>query len=69
MAVIISEGKVGKEEKKEVTTWLTRIQHGEKFRDSDGRDVAWKNMKKYYRNQFADDIMSASLERGRPLFN
>src|SRR4030042_6511295 len=58
MAVIISEGKVGKEERKEVTTWLTRIQHGEKFRDSDGRDVAWKNIKKYYRNQFADDIMS-----------
>jgi hypothetical protein len=61
MAVIINDGKVGKEEKKEVTTWLTRINHGEKFRDADNRKVAWTNMKKYYRNQFAGDIMSVPL--------
>ena len=45
MAVIIKEGKVGKEEKKEVTTWLTRIKNGESFRDADERGTAWKNMK------------------------
>ena len=61
MAVIINEGKVGKEEKKEVTTWLTRIKHGEKFRDADNRATAWKHMKKYYRNQFEGDVMSVPL--------
>jgi hypothetical protein len=69
MAVIVKQGKVGKEEKKEVTTWLTRIKHGEAFRDADGRGTAWKNMKKYYRNQFADDIMAIPLiySRGRQM--
>lgn len=61
MAVIINDGKVGREEKKEVTTWLTRIKNGESFRDADERGVAWKNMKKYYRNQFAADIVSVPL--------
>lgn len=61
MAVIIKEGKVGREEKKEVTTWLTRIKNGESFRDADERGTAWKNMKKYYRNQFAADIVSVPL--------
>ncbi len=61
MAVIVKQGKIGKEERKDVTTWLTRIKHGEAFRDADGRGTAWKNMKKYYRNQFEAEAMTVPL--------
>jgi hypothetical protein len=63
--------KVGpqKEEKKEVNKWFQRVELATKFRDSDGRKSAWKNMKRYYRNFFDDKSVSVNLifSHGRQL--
>jgi hypothetical protein len=63
--------KVGpqKEEKKETSKWFQRIELATKFRESDGRKAAWKNMKRYYRNFFPDNVTSVNLifSHGRQL--
>ncbi len=61
MAIIIKDGKVGREEEKEASKWFSRIKLGEKFREGENRKSAWKNMKAFYRNQFKDDIVSVPL--------
>ncbi len=48
-------------EKAEATKWQTRIGFAREFRETDGRKEAWKNMKAYYRNQFAKDVVSVPL--------
>ena len=60
---------VGKGEEKEVTKWWERVKIGEEFRNSDGRKEAWENMRKYYKNQFAPEIVSVNLiySHGRQL--
>lgn len=53
--------RVGKEEKKEVEKWRSRIQVAKKHRDGEGRKTAWSNMKKYYRNFYDEKTLSVNL--------
>ncbi len=61
--------RVGKEERKLVEQWRTRIGVARKFREADNRKAAWENMKKYYRNFFDQNVVSVGLiySHGRQL--
>jgi hypothetical protein len=61
MSVLTQSNKVGKEEKKEVEKWQTRIKLSEAFRNSDNRKNAWKNMKQMYRSYFKEDVISVPI--------
>ena len=52
-----------------VGKWRGRIELSTAYRETDGRKLAWENMKKYYRNMFDPTIVSVPLlfSHGRQL--